>query len=133
MFDIHLKEHRGDQVVYVIRDDPEHTKIFPTMFAELDENRDKYRIKTFGLSNSSLEQVFLRVADEVKSIEEYERASCWQKLKNRMKISVNWKDENQQVDENPSVDGEKNVNVRRASMIEILFFLSIRQMDESIK
>jgi hypothetical protein len=48
------------------------------MFAELDENRTKYQIKAYGLSNSSLEQVFLRVANEIKRSEDYQRLSWWQ-------------------------------------------------------
>jgi hypothetical protein len=85
MFDIRIKEQHGNQITYVILDDAEHTKIFPTMLAELDENKTKYHIKTYGLSNSSLEQVFLRVAGEIKRPEDYERLSCWKKVQNRIK------------------------------------------------
>ena len=85
MFDISVKEQHGDQITYIIIDDVEHTKIFPTMLAELDENKNKYGIKSYGLSNSSLEQVFLRVADEIKRPEDYERMSTWKKIQNRMK------------------------------------------------
>ena len=85
MFDISVKEQHGDQITYIIMDDVEHTKIFPMMLAELDENKSKYGIKNYGLSNSSLEQVFLRVADEIKRPEDYERMSSWKKFQNRMK------------------------------------------------
>ncbi|CAF1375260.1 unnamed protein product [Rotaria sordida] len=85
MFDIRVKEQHGDQIIYVLLDDAEHTKIFPTMLAEFDQNKTKYHIKTYGLSNCSLEQVFLRVADEIKRSEDYERLSCWKKIQNRMK------------------------------------------------
>ena len=77
MFDIKIKEQHGDQITYVIIDDVEHTKVFPSMLAELEANKRKYQIKTYGLSNSSLEQVFLRVADEIKRPKDYERISYW--------------------------------------------------------
>jgi hypothetical protein len=85
MLDIGIKEQHGDQITYVLLDDAEHTKIFPTMLAELDATKEKYHIKSYGLSNSSLEQVFLRVAAEVKRPEDYERLSCWKRMKNRIK------------------------------------------------
>jgi energy-coupling factor transporter ATP-binding protein EcfA2 len=85
MFDISVKEQHGDQITYVIIDDVEHTKIFPMMLSELDENKSKYYVKNYGLSNSSLEQVFLRVADEIKRPEDYERMSSWKKFQNRLK------------------------------------------------
>ncbi|CAF4064551.1 unnamed protein product [Rotaria sp. Silwood1] len=66
MSDIRIKEEHDDQITYVTIDDVEHTKIVPKMLADLDENRNRYPIKSYGLSNSSLEQVFLRVADEKK-------------------------------------------------------------------
>lgn len=80
MPDIRMKERHGDQITYVILDDAEHTRTFPKMLADLDENLARYHIKSYGLSNSSLEQVFLRVADEVKRIEDYERLSRWRRL-----------------------------------------------------
>ncbi|CAF1095920.1 unnamed protein product [Adineta ricciae] len=83
--DIRIKEQHGDQITYVLLDDAKHTKIFPTMLMELDANKSKYNIKTYGLSNSSLEQVFLRVADEIKRPEDYERMSWWEKFWNRFK------------------------------------------------
>ena len=83
--DIRVKEFHGDQITYVILDDAEHTKIFPRMLAELDANKNQYRIKSYGLSNSSLEQVFLRVADEIKRPEDYERLSCWKRFIHRLR------------------------------------------------
>jgi hypothetical protein len=83
MFDISIKEQHGDQITYMIIDDVEHTKIFPIMLCELDGNKTKYCIKNYGLSNSSLEQVFLRVADEIKRPEDYECLSFWKKIQNR--------------------------------------------------
>ena len=85
MPDIRVKEQHGDQITYVILDDVEHTRVFPKMLADLDENQAQYHIKSYGLSNSSLEQVFLRVADEIKRREDYERASCWKRMKTRIK------------------------------------------------
>ncbi|CAF3567414.1 unnamed protein product [Rotaria sp. Silwood1] len=66
MSDIRIKEEHGDQITYVTIDDVEHTKLFSKMLADLDENRNRYPIKSYSLSNSSLEQTFLRVADEKK-------------------------------------------------------------------
>ncbi|CAF4614838.1 unnamed protein product, partial [Rotaria magnacalcarata] len=80
---LNIKEEHGDQITYVIKDDVEHTKVFPVMLAELDENKTKYQIKSYGLSNSGLEQVFLRVADEITRPEDYERLSQWKKFQNR--------------------------------------------------
>lgn len=88
MFDIRVKEQHGDQITYIISDDPEHTRIFPMMLAELDENLEKFQIKTYGLSNSSLEQVFLRVADEIKRPEDYQLPSCWKKFRKRFTTFV---------------------------------------------
>ena len=85
MSDIRVKEHHGDQITYVILDDTEHTKIFPQMLADLDAKKNQYRIKSYGLSNSSLEQVFLRVADEIKRPEDYERLSCWKRFLHRLR------------------------------------------------
>ena len=85
MPDVRVKEYHGDQITYGILDDAQHTKVFPTMLAELDKNINQYRIKSYGLSNSSLEQVFLRVADEIKRPEDYERLSCWGKLRNHLR------------------------------------------------
>lgn len=83
--DIRVKEYHGDQITYVILDDAEHTRMFPRMLADLDANKNQYRIKSYGLSNSSLEQVFLRVADEIKRPEDYERLSCWKRFLHRLR------------------------------------------------
>ncbi|CAF1162270.1 unnamed protein product [Adineta steineri] len=85
--DICVKEQHGDQITYILIDDAKHTKYFPKMLAELDANKKKYQIKSYGLSNSSLEQVFLRVANEIKRPEDYERLSWWKKFQNRFKKS----------------------------------------------
>jgi hypothetical protein len=85
MTDICVKEHHGNQITYLIRDDAEHTRIFPVMLANLDQKIDHYGIKTYGISNSSLEQVFLRVASEIVRPEDYERLSCGRKFLNRLR------------------------------------------------
>jgi hypothetical protein len=54
MSDIRVKEQHGEQITYVVLDDIEHTKVFPRMLADLDENKAKFHIKSYGLSNSSL-------------------------------------------------------------------------------
>jgi hypothetical protein len=100
MPDIRVKEQHGDQITYIILDDVQHTKIFPQMLANLDENKEKYRIKSYGLSNSSLEQVFLRVADEVKRPEDYKRSSRWKRFKNRIKQCCRKKSDKKE--ENPT-------------------------------
>ncbi|CAF4021231.1 unnamed protein product [Rotaria sp. Silwood2] len=106
MFDIRIKEEHGDQITYIIVDDVEHTKIFPIMLADLDENKTKYHIKSYGLSNSSLEQVFLRVADEIKRPEDYERLSTMKKIQNRLrKLFKKHEEINNQSNEN---ENEKN-------------------------
>jgi hypothetical protein len=107
MSDIRIKEHHGDQITYIILDDAVHTKIFPRMLADLDENINKYHIKSYGLSNSSLEQVFLRVADEVKRPEDYERLSCWKRLKIRIKGCFGKKE---QIEENQNETNEEDNN-----------------------
>lgn len=84
--DLAIKEQHGDQITYVLLDDAEHTREFPTMLAELEAHRKKYNIKSYGLSNSSLEQVFLRVADEIKRPEDYERESWWTRFRQRWKL-----------------------------------------------
>jgi hypothetical protein len=66
------------------------------MLHDLDENKVKYHIQSYGLSNSSLEQVFLRVADEIKRPEDYERLSRWKKLKIRIKQCFRRKEEVQE-------------------------------------
>ncbi len=108
MFDISIKEQHGDQITYVIIDDIEHTKIFPTMLAELDENKTKYNIKTYGLSNSSLEQVFLRVADEIKRPEDYECLTFWKKIQNRFKkLKINTNEyQDEQIPMNTIITGK---------------------------
>ncbi|CAF3663776.1 unnamed protein product [Rotaria sp. Silwood1] len=55
---LRFRQEHGDQITYVIIDDVEHTKIFSKMLADLDENRNRYPIKSYSLSNSSLEQAF---------------------------------------------------------------------------
>jgi len=107
MHDIRVKEQHGDQITYVILDDAEHTKLFPRMLMGLDENKSKYHIKSYGLSNSSLEQVFLRVADEVKRPEDYERLSCWKKFTQRIKRCFGRKIEENEVETNEKVEEEE--------------------------
>ena len=85
MPDIRVKEQHGDQITYVILDDAEHTRIFPDMLMDLDANKENFRIKSYGLSNSSLEQVFLRVAKETKRVEDYERLSRCRRFRNYLK------------------------------------------------
>ncbi|CAM4819705.1 unnamed protein product [Rotaria magnacalcarata] len=104
MFDLNIKEEHGDQITYVIKDDVEHTKVFPVMLAELDENKTKYHIKSYGLSNSGLEQVFLRVADEITRPEDYERLSQWKKFQNRLRKLFQTED----APKNASVENENN-------------------------
>ncbi|CAF3347478.1 unnamed protein product [Rotaria sp. Silwood1] len=113
MFDIHIKEEHGDQITYVIKDDVEHTKIFPIMLADLDENKTKYHIKTYGLSNSSLEQVFLRVADEIKRPEDYERLSTWKNIQNRLrKLFRKHEEVINQTNDNENNDDQIQMNTR---------------------
>ena len=104
MSDIRVKEYHGDQITYVVLDDAAHTKIFPTMLADLDRNTAKYRVKSYGLSNSSLEQVFLRVADEIKRPEDYERMSFWKKLRRRIRACCGKADTTKEGVENPATD-----------------------------
>ncbi|CAF3431944.1 unnamed protein product, partial [Rotaria sp. Silwood2] len=85
--DIRIKEENGNQITYTLIDDVEHTKIFPKMFADLDNNRHQYHIQSYGLSNSTLEQVFLRVADEIKRPKDYKRLSYLQRMKVYIKRS----------------------------------------------
>ena len=108
--DIRVKEYHGDQITYVILDDAEHTRMFPRMLADLDANKNQYRIKSYGLSNSSLEQVFLRVADEIKRPEDYERLSCWKRFVHRLRrccCSCCRRDKKQTVDEEQSAKTEE--------------------------
>jgi hypothetical protein len=107
MSDIRIKEQHGDQITYIILDDVEHTKIFPKMLKDLDKNKTKYHIKSYGLSNSSLEQVFLRVADEIKRPEDYERLSCWNNLKNHIKQYFRKKEEANDDENNNNNDSEQ--------------------------
>ena len=104
MSDIRVKEYHGDQITYVVLDDAAHTKIFPTMLADLDRNTATYRIKSYGLSNSSLEQVFLRVADEIKRPEDYERMTRWKKLRRRLRALCQKADTPKEGVENPASD-----------------------------
>ena len=117
MFDICIKEQHGNQITYVILDDAEHTKIFPIMLAELDENKKKYNIKSYGLSNSSLEQVFLRVADEIKRPEDYERLSFWKNIQNRIKRV--FKKENEENIITNDIDEQIQTNTALSSKIMI--------------
>ncbi|CAF3444208.1 unnamed protein product [Rotaria sp. Silwood1] len=117
MPDIRIKEKHGDQITYVILDNVEHTKIFPKMLADLDENKTKYHIKSYGLSNSSLEQVFLRVADEKKRPEDYERLSCWKRMKIRVrkcfgKHEIIEENKNSEINEEENSDNQEQFNTR---------------------
>ena len=108
MFDIRVKEQHADQITYIIVDDPEHTRIFPSMLSELDDKKSKYHIKSYGLSNSSLEQVFLRVADEIKRAEDYERLSSWQRFTSRWKTPAAQKNTVQEAIQNEPVEQESS-------------------------
>ncbi|CAF4190784.1 unnamed protein product, partial [Rotaria magnacalcarata] len=61
-------------------------------------------IKSYGLSNSGLEQVFLRVADEITRPEDYERLSQWKKFQNRLRKLFQTED----APKNASVENENN-------------------------
>jgi hypothetical protein len=128
MFDIRIKEQHGDQIVYVILDDAEHTKIFPSMLSELDENQNKYHIKSYGLSNSSIEQVFLRVANEIKRPEDYERISRWKKIKSHIKQLLgqngNNEEKKKEIDENENNDDQTQLNTGLSGKMksQIFFF-----------
>lgn len=101
MPDICVKEQHGDQITYTILDDIEHTRIFPAMLMDLDANKEHFGIKSYGLSNSSLEQVFLRVADETKRVEDYERLSRWKRFRNCLQRCCGKK---VQETENPTIE-----------------------------
>ncbi|CAF2158124.1 unnamed protein product [Rotaria magnacalcarata] len=107
MPDLRIKEQHGDQITYVILDDVEHTKIFPKILSDLDENKTNYHIKSYGLSNSSLEQVFLRVANEKKCTEDYEISSCWKRMAIRIK---GWFGKNKLIEPktNETINGQEN-------------------------
>ncbi|CAF4573561.1 unnamed protein product, partial [Rotaria sp. Silwood2] len=108
MSDIHIKEEHGDQITYIIIDDAEHTKIFPKMFADLDENRNQYHVKSYGLSNSSLEQVFLRVADEKKRPKDYKRLSRSKKMKILVKKCFGKNETKEEQNEDTTNEAENN-------------------------
>jgi energy-coupling factor transporter ATP-binding protein EcfA2 len=127
MLDIRIKEQHGDQITYVLLDDAEHTKIFPTMLAELDANKEKYHIKSYGLSNSSLEQVFLRVADEIKRPEDYERLSSWKKIQNRIKNLLKKNEEENTTNENDNDDDQLQMDTGLSGKIMNIFSLNIFQ------
>ncbi|CAF3409538.1 unnamed protein product, partial [Rotaria sp. Silwood2] len=108
MSDIRIKEEHGDQITYIIIDDAEHTKIFPKMFADLDENRNQYHVKSYGLSNSSLEQVFLRVADEKKRPKDYKRLSRSKKMKILVKKCFGKNETKEEQNEDTTNEAENN-------------------------
>jgi hypothetical protein len=121
MLDIGIKEQHGDQITYVLLDDAEHTKIFPTMLAELDATKEKYHIKSYGLSNSSLEQVFLRVADEIKRPEDYQRLSTWKKIQNRIKNLFKKNEAENTTNENDNDDDQIQMNSGLSGKIMNMF------------
>ena len=53
-----LVEQMGLEIVYVLPSDEENSmKQFESLFAELDNNLKKLRISTYGISDTTLEEV----------------------------------------------------------------------------
>ena len=59
------------------------TNEFPLLFKELDKNRLKYEIKGYGISSTTLEEVFLKInensEDKMSAVEEVESIASSQK------------------------------------------------------
>lgn len=135
--DICIKEEFGNQITYTIIDDVEHKKLFPVMFAALDENKDRFQIKSYGLSSSTLDQVFLRVADEKKRKAEYELLTCGKRIKNRIKKCCR-KNEMEQVnnDQNTNAreteNNQEQVNEHLIGMIKYDFLKQLRHFGRKL-
>ena len=78
-----LAESLGTEITYQLPDDKDHTKAFEKLFQDLDENLSSLGLSSYGISDTTLEEVFLKVAstsgvDEEDACEEDRRQEAEQ-------------------------------------------------------
>lgn len=62
-----LVENIGSEMTYSISNNPEYTKDYESFFRELEQNMDRFGIDTVGISDTTLEEIFIKIASESKS------------------------------------------------------------------
>lgn len=62
-----LVENIGSEMTYSISNNPEYTKDYEGFFRELEQNMDRFGIDTVGISDTTLEEIFIKIASESKS------------------------------------------------------------------
>ncbi|XP_074643630.1 phospholipid-transporting ATPase ABCA1-like [Tubulanus polymorphus] len=61
-----IVENHGMELCYQLPDDGQSTSAFEQLFQDLDDNLDVLGLSSYGISDTTLEEVFLKVADEVE-------------------------------------------------------------------
>eukprot|EP01135_Chromosphaera_perkinsii_P003345 Nk52_evm45s240 gene=Nk52_evmTU45s240 len=74
----------GSEVIYKLP--REKSKLFPQLFRKLDESMVSFGISGYGLSVTSLEEVFLRLADEEHAVTEEDKKPTIRKANTLSKI-----------------------------------------------
>ncbi len=62
-----LIENIGSEMTYSISNNPEYTKSYEAFFADLENNMDRFGIASVGISDTTLEEIFIKIASESKS------------------------------------------------------------------
>jgi ATP-binding cassette subfamily A (ABC1) protein 1 len=62
-----LVENIGTEITYSISNKLEHTKNYERVFAQLEANRNRLGIDSIGLSDTTLEEIFIKLAKQPKT------------------------------------------------------------------
>ena len=65
-----LVQNMGAEIVYSISNNPEFTCTYNKFFAKLEKNTERLGIESIGLSEPTLEEIFIKLAKEPEKIED---------------------------------------------------------------
>jgi ATP-binding cassette subfamily A (ABC1) protein 1 len=70
-----LIKNNVSEMVYSISNKPEYTKKYSKVFKELEKRKHSFNIESIGLSDTTLEEVFIRLAKEPESNKNYYKSN----------------------------------------------------------
>uniref|UniRef100_A0A336MK43 CSON001010 protein n=1 Tax=Culicoides sonorensis TaxID=179676 RepID=A0A336MK43_CULSO len=71
--DIHVETDIGSELSYVLND--KYSSVFRSIFADIEENTDSLKITSYGVSLTTLEEVFLKVGSDSNAIDSEENGN----------------------------------------------------------
>jgi ATP-binding cassette subfamily A (ABC1) protein 1 len=72
-----LTENIGCEMTYAISNKPEYTKTYKDFFHDFEINMDRLGIDTIGISDTTLEEIFIKLAKQPEPIKANAKSKCY--------------------------------------------------------